>query len=66
MKRFTWGVFDLASIPVTALGDETRLPCALEGVTEEALIVAVFDGVAEDVLLTAAEPGATKVVFPVL
>jgi len=68
MNRFAWGVFDLASIPVTALGDEARLPCALEGVTEEALIDPVFIdpvfvGVAEAVLLTA-EPGAIKVEFP--
>jgi len=63
MKRLTWGVFDLASIAAAAFGDEARVPWALDGVAEEALIVAVPVGVVEAALLMA-EPGPTNVVFP--
>jgi len=63
MKRLTWGVFDLASMAAAALGDEARVPCALDGVSEDALIAAVPGGVVEAVL-PMAEPGPMKVAFP--
>lgn len=63
MKRLTWGVFDLASMAVAALGDEARVPCTLDGVPEEALIIAVPVGVVEAVLIIA-EHGPANVVLP--